>query len=652
MKRAFRLPTIALFALGLCLSTSPLRAEERITNFEVFAEIGEDASLAVTERISLIAEGEEIKRGIIRSISTDFTDAEGTRRRAPLELVDALLDGSPVEAQVSRAGERMEFRLGDPDQLLSHGAHLFEITYRTTGQLGFFAEHDELYWNVTGDDWSFAIEQASFRAKLPGREYGEGFSSVEFYTGRPGEKGRDARVLPDGTVESSTPFAPGTGLTVVFTWPKGIVSPPVEPAPPVEFFGRGTYRAIHLGMPVLLLAVMFVLWWKWGRDPASRPVIPLFAPPEGVEAGFARYVKTMLIDDRSFAAMILGIAVKGAITIQETGFFPGDSAAALTMPTGAESALKLLSKFAGKSFRLKLDRVRMNDAGLTEEERRITEDLFGATRTEIHLSRADAPVLMEAFSRMVKSFKQRGKPLLSTNLGKWLIGAALFEIYALSMLLLTFTSGYVRVDFLIPFLAASFLLVPLSIPVPTGKGRFSTRMLLRFIFPGMFMLFTFFMWYGGLFEEGFADATSLFGSLLSVGVLLVFKQLLKVRTEEGARLNESVEGLGMFITAAEKHRLESLPPDETPELFEKLLPYAFALDAAETWANRFQNVLTSAGYSPSWYRGDLNAFTSAAGVSAFASGFSSAVSSGTRQSGSGGRGSSGGGGGGGGGSGW
>jgi hypothetical protein len=109
---------------------------------------------------------------------------------------------------VSRAGERLEFRLGDPDVLLSFGEHVFTITYRTAGQLGFFEDHDELYWNATGNDWPFVIEKASFRAKLPGREFGEGFSAVEFYTGRTGEKGQDARALPDGTVESAVPFAP------------------------------------------------------------------------------------------------------------------------------------------------------------------------------------------------------------------------------------------------------------------------------------------------------------------------------------------------------------------------------------------------------------------------------------------------------------
>ena len=66
--------------------------------FDVEAEIGTDASLTVTERIAVVAEGKDIRRGIIRSIPTDFTDSEGKVRRAPLDLVSALLDGKPTQA--------------------------------------------------------------------------------------------------------------------------------------------------------------------------------------------------------------------------------------------------------------------------------------------------------------------------------------------------------------------------------------------------------------------------------------------------------------------------------------------------------------------------------------------------------------------------
>ncbi|TDY51695.1 putative membrane protein DUF2207, partial [Aminivibrio pyruvatiphilus] len=230
MKKTGSLLLSVCFAWILLWGASPLPAQERIVRFDVETEVGTDASLTVTERIAVVAEGKDIRRGIIRSIPTDFTDSEGRVRRAPLDLVSALLDGKPTQAQVSRAGDRLEFRLGDPDVLLSFGEHVFTITYTTTGQLGFFEDHDELYWNATGNDWPFVIEKASFRANLPGRAFGEGFSAVEFYTGRTGEKGQDARALPDGIVESAAPFAPGEGLTVVYSWPKGIIAQPSEPA--------------------------------------------------------------------------------------------------------------------------------------------------------------------------------------------------------------------------------------------------------------------------------------------------------------------------------------------------------------------------------------------------------------------------------------
>ena len=113
---------------------------------------------------------------------------------------------------------------------------------------------------------------------------------------------------------------------------------------------------------------------------------------------------------------------------------------------------------------------------------------------------------------------------------------------------------------------------------------------------------------------------------------------------------------------AEKERLQILnPPDKTPELFEKHLPYALALDVENQWSEQFPDVLARTGedraYSPAWYRGasfratDMSRFTSSLGNS-FAGAISSASSAPGSSSGSGGGGSSGGGGGGGGGSGW
>lgn len=65
----------------------------------------------------------------------------------------------------------------------------------------------------------------------------------------------------------------------------------------------------------------------------------------------------------------------------------------------------------------------------------------------------------------------------------------------------------------------------------------------------------------------------------------------------------------MFLSVTEKERLRLLnPPEKTPELFEKYLPYAVALDVEKAWAEQFVGVLASlqeggTRYTPGWYHG-------------------------------------------------
>jgi len=134
------------------------------------------------------------------------------------------------------------------------------------------------------------------------------------------------------------------------------------------------------------------------------------------------------------------------------------------------------------------------------------------------------------------------------------------------------------------------------------------------------------------------------------------------RTEKGANLLSKVEGLRLYMNTAERSRLELLnPPEETPELFERLLPYALALDSAKTWANRFEKILQAAQYQPDWYIGPSpHIFIHGASLDNFSRNLQGQMASSMRtptaapgsSSGSGGGGFSGGGGGGGGGRGW
>jgi len=139
---------------------------------------------------------------------------------------------------------------------------------------------------------------------------------------------------------------------------------------------------------------------------------------------------------------------------------------------------------------------------------------------------------------------------------------------------------------------------------------------------------------------------------------------LTVPTPEGWKRLDEIEGLKLFLGVAEADRLRLLnPPDFTPALYEKLLPYAIALGVEMVWSRRFSAALAGSQteYQPDWYDGsntwsgcDISDFSSGlgTGLATAISAAATAPSSSDGSSGGSDGGSSGDGGGGGGGSGW
>ena len=161
-----------------------------------------------------------------------------------------------------------------------------------------------------------------------------------------------------------------------------------------------------------------------------------------------------------------------------------------------------------------------------------------------------------------------------------------------------------------------------------------------------------------------ATSILLLPPLIVIGAANVwFYRLLKRPTAGGRKVMDQVEGFGMYLGTAEQSQLAyAHPPERTPELFERYLPYALALDVENAWAESFSEVLARAGeggqpYTPTWCRGTGWTTLGPAGFAAAAAdsltgALSSAGTAPGSTSGAGGGGSSGGGGGGGGGGGW
>ena len=169
--------------------------------------------------------------------------------------------------------------------LLPPGEHTYTLSYRTDRQLGFFKDHDELYWNVTGNGWIFPIETASATVAAaaggPRRQDDpRGLHGPDGCHGPRLHRGAD----PDGKAVFKTTrrLNANEGLTIVVGWPKGFVREPTLREKTVHFLKDNlTLLAAVIGFVVLLLYYLLV-WFAAGRDPARGTIMPIYTPPDNL----------------------------------------------------------------------------------------------------------------------------------------------------------------------------------------------------------------------------------------------------------------------------------------------------------------------------------------------------------------------------------
>jgi len=317
VRNTFRL---TLVLCGLLAVSGHANADERILSFGSDMVIQPDGDLMVTETIRVRAEGSSIRRGIYRDFPTRYTDRYGNRVNVAFELLGVDRDGRPEPRFTERLGNGVRINTGNDDFLPTPGEFTFTIRYRTSRQLGFFAEHDELYWNVTGLGWDFPIDEVHARVSLP-TPVDPAELRLDGYTGRFGEQGKDYQASSDrpgvATFSTTRGLAPGEGLTIAVGFPRGIIEPP-SAARRAGWFLRDN-RGVLVALAGLILLLLFYLrrWSRFGVDPRPGPVFPRYQPPEGFAPGELRMLRRMGNDQRCFSADVIDMGVRGFLQIHQ-----------------------------------------------------------------------------------------------------------------------------------------------------------------------------------------------------------------------------------------------------------------------------------------------------------------------------------------------
>jgi len=218
-------PKVPLVLLFVTLAATSLSAQRSysIERFDARIRVNRDASIDVTETITAQFVGSY--NGLFRTIPLEYRTGQGLNWTLGVSLQSVQDDaGRNLRTETSRQGHYVKYKVWIPGAV--DAMRTIVLRYRATNGLRFFDEHDELYWNVTGDEWEVPIRVARAVIELPPNT--TGVRAIAF-NGVYGSTTRDAIVGIDGNdvhLMMPHPLEYHEGLTAVVGWDKGVVTEP------------------------------------------------------------------------------------------------------------------------------------------------------------------------------------------------------------------------------------------------------------------------------------------------------------------------------------------------------------------------------------------------------------------------------------------
>jgi len=299
-----------LFVALIWLPTSLSARELRIEKFDEQVTVSANGTVDVTENITFRFIGHW--NGVYREIPVEYTTPQGMNYSLFLN-VKRITDsnGEKLKYESSRVRHYRKLKIYIPGA--EDTTKTIAIEYTVLDAVRFFDDHDEFYWNVTGDEWDMPIANATANITLP---VGATGIRTNVFTGayRSTAKQGEAEVVGNG-VEVHTTAALGyhEGLTIAVAFDKGIVHEPTTIDRAVLFV-RSNWPLI---IPIFAFFGMFWLWWTRGRDPRLRPIAAQYEPPDKLTPSEVGTLIDNSVDMRDITAAIVDLAVRGFITIEE-----------------------------------------------------------------------------------------------------------------------------------------------------------------------------------------------------------------------------------------------------------------------------------------------------------------------------------------------
>ncbi len=588
MKKLFFFVFIFLFIT----SPFPVFAETEwtITDFHSDIIVQSDGKVSIKEKISVDFNSLE-KHGIYRDIPYVYESSTGEKTYTTLDIGEVIQDNQRAMIETSNNGANLRIRIGDPDTTIS-GKHTYQISYIATGVLLSHPDYDELYWNVTGQDWEADIEKVSTTVTLP-KEKIEIMNCFEGYSKSTLMCSISQTSPKTVSFASTNPLYPHQGITIGVGFTKGIV-PLLTVSPPRTIFDEVQTLPSLITLLVTILTgcgTIFYVWMSNGRDLwyktrrvfssnikeehrpfwAYEPTLVEFESPEKLPPAILGVVMDEKADTLDVTATLVDLATRGFMTITE-----------------------IPKKWLFGTVDYELSLTGKGLEKLYQYEKTLLNRLFSGNKEKILVSSLKktfyddlAIVKTQLYEEVVK------KKLFSTH------PETTRHIYIGSSIIISILGGGI-IKFAFEYLSG----------------------------PGVMF---------GI------------GVIISGIILLFSSRSMPRRSAYGRDVYLRAKGYRLFISGAEKYRQQFF---EKKNIFNEVLPYAIIFGLTEKFAQSMKEMGLKPS-SPSWYSGTRVFVPSyfVSDVNSFSKSLSSAIASTPSSSGSSG-GSSGGGFGGGGGGSW
>lgn len=319
------------FSLFFILFNQPAIAKDQISHFQTVITINQDTSITTSETIYY--QTDVPKHGLYRYLPLEYR-RQNFKYQTVIDQIQVTDEASdPIPFTRSRDGHFLVLKIGDANVTFT-GEKTYLINYRTTDALTHFADHDELYWDVTGEGWRIPVvtSQATINSSFAPIQNlvcysgpvdtNDGLCQTTFY--------------PDqAKVSYQKPINYQQNLTFAIS-----LSQPNQlhfPSTSEKFIKalKANWPFIFLPLPLL---ITFFYWYKKGRDylflspnifdlEPNRPVKlkPLFEPDRtplayepiaALTPGEAGALIDEKIDTRDIVAEIIDLARKKYLKIE------------------------------------------------------------------------------------------------------------------------------------------------------------------------------------------------------------------------------------------------------------------------------------------------------------------------------------------------